>query len=204
MSKLLVGNCLLAFFSKYTPIFSQDPEDENSLLSILNNMTVHECKKQLPTIVETITLLPEFEQFQARVSKQLLSKLVIKAIVACRNVNQEKLPYDVSKRLVGNNFYYFIARYIDIPDDAKKCCSLRKTLNIYGPHMSNDCIKMLIGVVKVDKLYIANNFNLSNRTVYLLLRKAIRMTGVDMGKLRRYNIPRTPRIKEPTDAATKR
>lgn len=204
MSKLLVGNCLLAFFSKYTPIFSQDPEDESSLLNILNNMSVHECTKQLPTIVDTITLLPEFEQFRHKVSKQLLSKLVTKAIVACKNANQQKLPYNVSNRLVGNNFFHFIARYIEVPDDTKKCCSLRKTLNIYGPQLTNDCIRMMIEVIKSDALYKANNFDLSIRTLYLLLRKAIRMTGVDMGKLRRYNFPRTPRTKEPNDATSKR
>lgn len=203
MSKLLVGNCLLAFFSKYTMIFSQDPEDEHSLLNTLNNMTVHECNKQLSTIVDTIMLLPEFEPFQNKVSKQLLSKLVTKAIIACRNVNQQKLPYDVSKRLVGNNFFHFIARYVEVPDDTKKCCSLRKTLNIYGPQITNDCIQMLLGVIKIDTLYTSNNFNLSNRTLYLLLRKAIRMTGIDMGKLRRYNFPRSPRQKEPTDATSK-
>lgn len=204
MAKLLIGNCCLAFFSKYADIFSQDSEDENSLLCTLNNMTVHECLSQVDMIVQTIQLLPEFEQFEGKVSKKLLKALVNKAIIACKKANQQKLPFEISKRMVGNNFIHFIARYIEVPDDSKKCCSLRKTLNIYGPQLTNDCIRMLIEVIKHDTLYKESKLNLSVRTLYLLLRKAIRMTGIDMGKLRRYNFPRTPRNKESNDATTKK
>jgi|688.fasta_scaffold127720_4 hypothetical protein len=90
---------------------------------------------------------------------------------------------------VGQNLKYLVSKFLVLVKESP-CCSTAKTLDAYGPELAGKHIKTLIKVLKLDPNYTKNDLNLSDRTIYLFIRKSIRMTGFDMGKLHRYNIPR--------------
>lgn len=202
MTKLLIGNVLLAYVSKHIDVYSQDAEDTKSLIYVLNKMSPIECRANIKTIIATIKTLPEYEEYPTRIEDSTLVAFINKAIKTVLKQAKIDLKLDVSKKFVGTNLYLLAANYTVLSVD-KECCSLRKTLNIYGPALTNDVIKMMIPVIKISKEYKALGFELHNRFLYLMLRKAIRMTGIDMGKLRRYTTKDFPKRRK-TNAVTKR
>jgi hypothetical protein len=93
---------------------------------------------------------------------------------------------------VGNNLHQLVSKFVpNVP--FQTCCSLQSTLNDYGPTLTLSNIKSLIAVAKVTKIYSANTHRITDRMLYLFFRKAVRMTGFDMGKSDRYTYSRIPR-----------
>ena len=202
MTTLKIGDVLLAYFSKHVEVFGQDSEDDTTLIYKLNQMSPIECRANIKTIIATIRTLPEYEEYPKYISDDVLRAFILKAVRTVLKQANSKAKLEVSKKHVGNNLYVLASKYLIISVDTK-CCSLRKTLNIYGPGLTNNVIAMLIGVVRNSKEYKSLGFQLHNRFIYLLLRKAIRMTGVDMGKLRRYSTKHFPKRRQ-TNAVKKR
>lgn len=91
---------------------------------------------------------------------------------------------------VGDNLHALVSQFIEVPKEPP-CCSVRHTINAYGPELTSKHMKSLVQVLRTSKPFIKCNIQTSDHTIYLFVRKAIRMTGVDMGKLDRYNFSRT-------------
>lgn len=195
MTKLKIGNVLLAYVSRHIDVFSQDTEDPESLVSRLNNMTAIECRANIKSVVSAIKTLPEYEEYPKRIPDSILIALVNRSIKAVLLKSKLNAGIHVSNKYVGNNFYVIASNYIELSVE-EKCCTLRRTLNIYGPALTNDVIAMMIPLIRNSKEYKSLGFELHTRFIYLLLRKAIRMTGVDMGKLRRYTTKHFPKRRQ--------
>lgn len=207
MAELLVGNSLLAFFSRYQIVYTQDSEDEESLITILNSMTVSEAEQQIPHIVESIKSLQEFSDYEVDhgfIDTKVLTKIVRKAINACREPSNNVQRQKIAANRLGDCFFNLLSSLIEIPTVKDSCCTFRKTLNTFGPKLTNDNMLSLIVAAKNDKLYKELNLNLSDRTIYLFIRKAIRMTGVDTRRLRKYHLTKPRKTKEPSDATQER
>lgn len=207
MAELLVGNSLLAFFSRYQIVYTQDSEDEDSLITVLNSMSPDEAQSQVQNIVTSIKSLQEFVDYEAEhgfVSTKALTKIVHKAINACRNPSNTVQQTKIAANKLGDCFFNLLSSLVEIPTVKESCCTFRQTLNTFGPKLANENMISLIVSAKHDKLYSKLGLNLSDRTIYLFIRKSIRMTGVDTRKLRKYHLTKTRRTKEPSDASEKR
>jgi len=190
----MLGNCISIELNKYVTVFSQDQNDPDSLINTLNGMTVRELVKQASSIVEAIKLQPEYEQLQDKPSDKFLKLMLLRIAKTC---NPSTTPKELNLKTsrVGDNFIYLLSKLAPMLDDSTTCCTIRKVLNAYGPSFANAQIKSLVYAIKNDSLYRELKIELSDRTLYLFLRKSIRMTGVDMGKLRRYTYQRFARKK---------
>jgi hypothetical protein len=207
MAELLVGNSLLAFFSKYQIVYTQDSEDEESLISVLNLITPDEAESQISNIVTSIKSLQEYVDYETEngfIDTKVLTKIVRKAINACKAPSTTSQPKRITPNRLGDYFFNLLSSLVDIPTVKESCCTFRKTLNTFGPKLSNDNMLSLIVAAKCDKLYSELELNLPDRTIYLFIRKAIRMTGVDMKKLRKYHLTKVSRKKVTNDATQKR
>lgn len=107
------------------------------------------------------------------------------------------------KNNFGEQLLQSFARFVEIKSQSSNCCSLRNSLNAWGPELAARHYKDIVDVIKIQPEYLANKDRATDRLLLLFVRSAIRKSLLDI-QATPVTIYLPPLKKGPTDAVRTR
>lgn len=108
---------------------------------------------------------------------------------------------------LGDILVELFSNYITVTSQDEKCCTLRMTLNAWGPYLAKRHIRSILDVIKYTTEYTTFKSSIPKRSIdkllVLFVKKAIKKSLLDTQATTTYTLV-TPTEKEPTDATEER